>query len=92
MQLTLPGRFSQTLKEKLLRLRYGYVESYTISSFANVFCQPLQDTAGSERYEAMSRMYYRNARAAIVCYDLSDSSSFDRVKFWVSELKEAEEV
>lgn len=28
----------------------------------------LQDTAGSERYEAMSRIYYRGARAAIVCY------------------------
>lgn len=27
-----------------------------------------QDTAGSERYEAMSRIYYRGARAAIVCY------------------------
>ena len=28
----------------------------------------LQDTAGSERYEAMSRIYYRGAKAAIVCY------------------------
>lgn len=26
------------------------------------------DTAGSERYEAMSRIYYRGAKAAIVCY------------------------
>lgn len=26
------------------------------------------DTAGSERYEAMSRIYYRGARAAVVCY------------------------
>lgn len=30
-----------------------------------------QDTAGSERYEAMSRIYYRGARAAIVCYGKS---------------------
>lgn len=30
-------------------------------------CRP-QDTAGSERYEAMSRIYYRGARAAVVCY------------------------
>ena len=27
-----------------------------------------QDTAGSERYESMSRIYYRGAKAAIVCY------------------------
>lgn len=49
------------------------------------------DTAGSERYEAMSRIYYRGARAAIICYDLTDSSSFDKVKFWVRELRTHEE-
>ncbi|NWH78430.1 RAB24 protein, partial [Piaya cayana] len=49
------------------------------------------DTAGSERYEAMSRIYYRGARAAIVCYDLTDSSSFQRAKFWVNELQNCEE-
>uniref|UniRef100_A0A8C7QJQ5 Ras-related protein Rab-24 n=1 Tax=Oncorhynchus mykiss TaxID=8022 RepID=A0A8C7QJQ5_ONCMY len=45
------------------------------------------DTAGSERYEAMSRIYYRGARAAIVCYDLTDTSSFQRARFWVKELQ-----
>ncbi|XP_077122053.1 ras-related protein Rab-24 [Ranitomeya variabilis] len=49
------------------------------------------DTAGSERYEAMSRIYYRGAKAAIVCYDLTDRSSFERVKFWVNELQNFEE-
>ncbi|KAJ8348447.1 hypothetical protein SKAU_G00270360 [Synaphobranchus kaupii] len=49
------------------------------------------DTAGSERYEAMSRIYYRGAKAAIVCFDLTDSSSFLRVKFWVKELQNCEE-
>ncbi|XP_076835594.1 ras-related protein Rab-24 [Brachyhypopomus gauderio] len=49
------------------------------------------DTAGSERYEAMSRIYYRGARAAIVCYDLTDSNSFLRAKFWVKELQTFEE-
>ncbi|XP_076364232.1 ras-related protein Rab-24-like isoform X2 [Tachypleus tridentatus] len=39
------------------------------------------DTAGSERYEAMSKIYYRGAKAAIVCYDLTDSSSFERDAF-----------
>lgn len=49
------------------------------------------DTAGSERYEAMSRIYYRGAKAAVVCFDLTDSSSFQRVKFWVKELQNCEE-
>lgn len=49
------------------------------------------DTAGSERYEAMSRIYYRGARAAIVCYDLTDNTSFQRARFWVKELQTCEE-
>eukprot|EP00731_Ephydatia_muelleri_P021372 Em0013g1099a len=49
------------------------------------------DTAGSERYESMSRIYYRGAKAAIVCFDLTDGSSFERAKFWVNELKQSEE-
>ncbi|GCB78470.1 hypothetical protein scyTo_0019415, partial [Scyliorhinus torazame] len=28
------------------------------------------DTAGSERYESMSRIYYRGARAAVVCFEI----------------------
>ncbi|XP_025094045.1 ras-related protein Rab-24-like isoform X2 [Pomacea canaliculata] len=50
----------------------------------------VQDTAGSERYEAMSRIYYRGARAAILCFDLTDKSSFDRVRFWIGELRQHE--
>lgn len=49
------------------------------------------DTAGSERYEAMSRIYYRGAKAAVLCYDLTDKSSFERAKYWVNELKTYEE-
>lgn len=46
------------------------------------------DTAGSERYHSLAPMYYRNARAAIVVYDLSNFDSFERAKIWVNELKD----
>lgn len=49
------------------------------------------DTAGSEKYQAMSRIYYRGARAAIVCYDVTDATSFHKARSWVNELREAEE-
>lgn len=52
----------------------------------------MQDTAGSERYEAMSRMYYRDAKAAVIAFDLTDAHSFEKAKFWITELKAAEEV
>jgi GTPase SAR1 family protein len=48
------------------------------------------DTAGSERYEAMSRIYYRSAKAAIICFDLLVPDDFEKVREWVGELKEQE--
>lgn len=49
------------------------------------------DTAGSERYESMSRIYYRGAKAAIICYDLTDSKSYERAVQWTKEIRELEE-
>ncbi|KAJ9576636.1 hypothetical protein L9F63_015005 [Diploptera punctata] len=55
------------------------------------FMMGIWDTAGSERYEAMSRIYYRGAKAAIVCYDITNKTSWDRAKFWINELRRFEE-
>ena len=46
------------------------------------------DTAGAERYHSITPMYYRNARAAVVVYDISDAETFERAKAWVSDLRE----
>lgn len=54
-------------------------------------CVGLWDTAGSERYEAMSHMYYRDAKAAVICYDVTDAESAERAKFWVTEIQKHEE-
>ncbi|XP_076678021.1 ras-related protein Rab-24 [Andrena cerasifolii] len=49
------------------------------------------DTAGSEKYDAMTRIYYRGAKAAIVCYDITNSNTFQKAKFWVRELRAIED-
>ncbi|XP_063434398.1 ras-related protein Rab-24-like [Mytilus trossulus] len=48
------------------------------------------DTAGSERYQSMSRIYYRGAKAAILCFDLTDAESFDKARYWSGELERNE--
>lgn len=46
------------------------------------------DTAGQERYKSLTPMYYRNAKEALVCFDLScPESSFERARYWVDQLK-----
>ena len=58
----------------------------TISIDGSSITLEIWDTAGSERYEAMSRIYYRGAKAAIVCYDLTDDTSWDKARFWIQEI------
>ncbi|GAA5827026.1 hypothetical protein JCM11251_002210 [Rhodosporidiobolus azoricus] len=45
------------------------------------------DTAGQERFRSLSPMYYRNAQAAVVVYDVTKSASLDQAKTWVKELQ-----
>jgi Ras-related protein Rab-5C len=45
------------------------------------------DTAGQERFHSLAPMYYRNAQAAVVVYDVTKTSSLDKAKSWVKELQ-----
>jgi len=45
------------------------------------------DTAGQERFHSLAPMYYRNAQAAVVVYDITRASSLDKAKSWVKELQ-----
>lgn len=45
------------------------------------------DTAGQERYRSLTPMYYRNARTALVCFDLSNGTeTFEKARYWIDEL------
>ena len=46
------------------------------------------DTAGQERFHALGPIYYRDADAAVLVYDVTDVDSFARVKSWVKELRQ----
>ncbi|KAK0857758.1 Vacuolar protein sorting-associated protein 21 [Friedmanniomyces endolithicus] len=45
------------------------------------------DTAGQERFASLAPMYYRNAQAALVVYDVTKASSLVKAKHWVAELQ-----
>mmetsp|Transcript_32744 Transcript_32744/g.52247 ORF Transcript_32744/g.52247 Transcript_32744/m.52247 type:complete len:214 (+) Transcript_32744:46-687(+) len=48
----------------------------------------LWDTAGQERFSSLAPIYYRDADAALLVYDITDLQSFERVAKWVRELKQ----
>ena len=45
------------------------------------------DTGGQERFRSMANLYYRDAAAAILTYDIGVEKSFEGVNYWVEELK-----
>jgi len=45
------------------------------------------DTAGQERFKSLTPMYYRDAKAALLVYDITSAASFTKVKEWVNELR-----
>lgn len=60
----------------------------TLDDGTNVVLQ-IWDTAGHERFQSISRMFYRNANVAFVCYDKDNEESLgpwiDRVRAEVPE-------
>lgn len=45
------------------------------------------DTAGQERFHSLAPMYYRNAQAAAIVYDVSNVDSLAKAKNWIAELQ-----
>lgn len=44
------------------------------------------DTAGEDRFRALTPIYYKNAAAVVLCYDISNSESFDSLSYWINEI------
>ena len=46
------------------------------------------DTAGQERYKGLVKSFYKKADGILLTFDLCNKESFDKLDFWVKELKE----
>ena len=45
------------------------------------------DTGGQERFRSMASLYYRDAVAAILTYDIANEKTFESLNYWVEELR-----
>ena len=63
-------------------------QSFQLSDGNLVDCH-IYDTAGQERYRALSRLYYNRADAALLVYDISERGSFENIKnYYIPQIKE----
>ena len=63
------------------------LKSMTLKSGKNVKVQ-IWDTAGQDRFRAITKNYYKGAQGIILIYDVTNQLSFDNVSNWINQIKE----
>ena len=63
------------------------LKSMTLKSGKNVKVQ-IWDTAGQDRFRAITKNYYKGAHGIILIYDVTNQLSFDNVSNWINQIKE----
>ena len=48
----------------------------------------LWDTAGQDKFRAITRNYYKGARGIILFYDVTNIKSYENIKKWINEIKD----
>lgn len=62
-----------------------YQKNLEFEGIKYTFC--LWDTAGQEKFNALTNIYYRDAKGAILVYDVTLKETFSKVEKWYDELK-----
>ena len=45
------------------------------------------DTAGQERFRNVTKSYFQSSQGLLVVYDITDKESFEKINFWVDNIK-----
>ncbi len=53
----------------------------------HVLRMQIWDSGGQERFGPIRGLYYRGAKGVLVVYDRANETSFDRVPFWLNEVR-----
>jgi small GTP-binding protein len=62
---------------------YGY--RLTDGEVVNV---RIMDTCGQERFDAINNSYYKDADCCLLVYDITSKKSFEKIKYYIKQLKE----
>lgn len=75
-----PGNFAATVG-------IGFTNKIVTVDETRVKLQ-IWDTAGQERFRSVTHAYYRDAHALLLLYDVTNKTSFDNIRAWLSEIRE----
>jgi small GTP-binding protein len=65
----------------------AYMQQKVVLSNGTTVKYHIWDTGGQERFRSMANLYYRDASAAILTYDITNEKTFTSINYWVEELR-----
>ena len=63
------------------------LKTMTLNNNKNIKLQ-IWDTAGQDRFRAITKNYYKGANGIILIYDVTNVQTFENVKNWITQIKE----
>lgn len=65
----------------------AYLQQKLVLNNGAVIKFHIWDTGGQERFRSMANLYYQDAAAAILTYDVTNEKTFESMNYWIDELK-----
>jgi len=47
----------------------------------------IRDTAGTEKYQSLIKLYYRGANGLFIVYDVTNLNSLHNLEFWMKDIE-----
>ena len=87
---SLVQRFCQDKFEDNYKLTIGgaYLQKDVKLKNGDILKLHIWDTGGQEKFRSMASLYYKDAVAAILVYDVSNAETLESLDYWVKELNE----
>ena len=61
----------------------------TLDNVAKTISLDIWDTAGQEKYKSLTKFFYKDAKVAILVYDITLRQSYDNIKeYWYKQIQE----
>ena len=63
------------------------LKNMTLTSGKKIKLQ-IWDTAGQDRFRAITKNYYKGANGIIIIYDVTNPQTYENVKIWITQIRE----
>lgn len=74
-------------KEQIMTLGVDFMKKNLMIQNEKVVLQ-LWDTAGQDRFSAVTKQLFKGAQAVVLVYSITDQVTFDKVKYWMNQIEQ----